>query len=109
MNFVEYLGKQLMYRYWAALILSALFTTCLLGPALWQDMRHTIFYLDGFFQNMGMVAAVIVGLSLHVGTRYNGAVLSWWVGLVIGSLSLPSGYAIAAMMAMVGHVLRSSY
>ena len=87
--------------YWAALIGAAVLSTCFFGPPLADSyMRRPV--LDGIHQVAGLIAIVIVGISLRGRVRRLQKGNRAWAGVLIGSLSIPSGFALMAVHCAFG-------
>lgn len=90
-----------MFGYWSALVLSALLSTAVFGPVLWQSMRNTPLFLPGLFQDMGLATVIIAGLLFHRRVRLLRPSARPWAGVLLGALSLACGYALYAAVPIV--------
>jgi len=87
--------------YWPALIVTAVLSTCFFGPPLASCyMRRPV--LDGIYQVAGLILVVILGISLRGRVRRLRKANRVWAGILIGSLSIPSGFALMAVHCVFG-------
>jgi len=85
-----------LFGYWAALTGAAVLSTCFFGPPLADCyMRRPV--LDGIYQVAGLIAVVVVGISLRRHVLRSGKTHRVYAGIFVGCLSIPSGFALMAV------------
>lgn len=84
-----------MRGYWTALIATVLVINGLLGPPLdFLPGRRNFPFLPGSYQLAGIYAVIFLGLLVHPVIRGFRPAQRAWVGVLIGSLPIPTGFLI---------------
>ena len=87
--------------YWVALIGAAVLSTCFFGPPL-ADCYMRRPALDRFYQVGGLLVVIAMGISLRGHVRRLRKANRVWAGVLIGSLSIPTGFAVKAVHCVFG-------
>jgi hypothetical protein len=97
-----------MFGYWGLLVFFALFTTGLFGPVLHearppgQPRSVKWLFVPGLFQLVGMVAVVVLGFCFRGRVRRLPLPARRWIGVLLGCLSLPCGFALHRFLWLLG-------
>ena len=93
--------------YRISLIVSALFSTSLIGPGVGLQSRAMWYYVPDPFQVIGIVVVIVAGMCLGRLVRRIGTDGRIWIGVILGLLALPVGWTFGVLLSILRQIFLS--